>query len=133
MNFKGAVISDALMMDAVRERFESSDAVVEALSAGCDMFIICGEEDVSNVEFATRLGGRILGAISSGAFSEEIPRSAIHRASELLNAATTPQFTALTQATLDKHLELANRVEFSVEELDHAYSAAPYPKHRDSR
>lgn len=45
MRFRGVVFSDALEMGAVASRYEAGEAAVRAVSAGCDIALLCrGEE-----------------------------------------------------------------------------------------
>jgi beta-N-acetylhexosaminidase len=46
MRFRGAVISDALEMKAIADRFGIGEAAVLAVTAGCDVVLVCrGEKD----------------------------------------------------------------------------------------
>jgi beta-N-acetylhexosaminidase len=46
MRFRGTIISDALEMKAIADRYGLGEAAVLALTAGCDVVLVCrGEED----------------------------------------------------------------------------------------
>ena len=46
MRFRGAIISDALEMKAIADRYGIGEAAVLAVTAGCDVVLVCrGEED----------------------------------------------------------------------------------------
>jgi beta-N-acetylhexosaminidase len=46
MRFRGTIISDALEMKAIADRYGIGEAAVLAVTAGCDVVLVCrGEED----------------------------------------------------------------------------------------
>ena len=45
LRFRGAVISDALEMKAVSDRYGIADAAILAVEAGCDVVLVCRGED----------------------------------------------------------------------------------------
>ena len=48
LGFKGLIITDAMMMGGVTERFDPGDAAVKALQAGCDVLLM-GKRGVDGV------------------------------------------------------------------------------------
>lgn len=63
LGFKGLVITDALNMGAISGSYESAEAAVRALEAGCDLLLM--PED-----FQTAFQG-VLDGVNSGRITEE--------------------------------------------------------------
>ena len=71
MEFKGVIITDALNMKAISEYYDSEEAAVMALKAGCDMLLM--PED-----FEKAYTG-VLNAVQNGTISEERINDALRR------------------------------------------------------
>lgn len=71
MGFKGVIITDALNMKAISEYYDSEEAAVMALKAGCDMLLM--PED-----FEKAYTG-VLNAVQNGTISEERINDALRR------------------------------------------------------
>ena len=67
LGFNGVIVSDALGMEAIRPRFETPKAVVEAVSAGCDLFIVAHRVDLN---WAINVADNILKGLSESNLSE---------------------------------------------------------------
>lgn len=72
------VVSDDLLMRAVSDRWSVSDAAIKAITAGCDLVLVCSDPELS--------------ALAHGALSTESRRSAAF-ASRLSDAATRVRLT----------------------------------------
>jgi beta-N-acetylhexosaminidase len=55
LHFSGVVISDSLMMGAIRDMFKDPHIPAAALQAGCDIFLISEERDPSILPFAMEI------------------------------------------------------------------------------
>lgn len=71
LNFEGVVITDALNMSAITEYYDSGDAAVRALKAGCDMLLM--PEDYKAAYEA------VLAALQDGTISEERINDSLRR------------------------------------------------------
>lgn len=71
LNFEGVVITDALNMAAITEYYDSGDAAVRALKAGCDMLLM--PEDYKAAYEA------VLAAVQDGTISEERINDSLRR------------------------------------------------------
>lgn len=71
MEFKGVIITDALNMKAISEYYDSEEAAIMALKAGCDMILM--PED-----FEKAYNG-VLNAVQNGTISEERINDALRR------------------------------------------------------
>ena len=71
MGFDGVIITDALNMGAVTERYHSNEAAVAAIQAGADMILMPND-------FPTAYQG-ILDAVNNGTISEERIDESLHR------------------------------------------------------
>lgn len=90
-NYEGVIVSDDLEMLAVADRFKRKGAIIDALNAGCDMFISARHNDSMHVlELAKEL--------------EVDLESSLKRISELIkNYANSYEVEALTKDVLDRH------------------------------
>lgn len=71
MGFQGVIISDAMNMKAVSDYYDSADAAIQALRAGCDMILM--PED-----FEMAYNG-VLQAVNEGVISEERVNDSLRR------------------------------------------------------
>jgi len=71
MGFKGVIITDAMNMKAVSDYYDSADAAIQALRAGCDMILM--PED-----FEMAYNG-VLQAVNDGVISEERINDSLRR------------------------------------------------------
>ncbi len=46
LGYRGLIVSDDLEMRAIADRWPAGEAAVEAISAGCDLLLICKEEEL---------------------------------------------------------------------------------------
>lgn len=87
LDFKGAIISDSLVMDGLLKNCDSIDeAAVRALNAGCDILLLGGKhlagkhKDLEvSLEDVVRIHGTLADAVRSGRISEERLDEALHR------------------------------------------------------
>lgn len=71
LNFKGVIISDAMNMGAITEYYESDEAAIMALKAGCDMVLMPDD-------FEKAYNG-VLQAVQDGTISEERVNDSLRR------------------------------------------------------
>lgn len=71
MNYDGVIISDAMNMGAITEYYESDEAAIHALRAGCDMILM-------PAEFEAAYNG-VLQAVQDGTISEERINDSLRR------------------------------------------------------
>ena len=71
LGFDGIVITDALQMKAISDRYSSADAAVKALEAGCDMLLM-------PADFGEAYQG-VLSAVQQGILSEERINESVRR------------------------------------------------------
>ncbi|MCO1579078.1 glycoside hydrolase family 3 protein [Crossiella sp. SN42] len=81
LGFTGAVVTDALEMNAVSGTAGISDGAVQALLAGADLLCVGGE--LADAEVVDRLAEAIVAAVHSGRLSEELLAGAAARAASL--------------------------------------------------
>lgn len=87
LDFKGAIISDSLVMDGLLKNCDSIDeAAVRALNAGCDILLLGGKhlagkhKDLEvSLEDIVRIHGTLADAVRSGRISEDRLDEAVHR------------------------------------------------------
>ncbi|GAA1847930.1 glycoside hydrolase family 3 N-terminal domain-containing protein [Asanoa iriomotensis] len=87
LGFEGAVITDAMEMRAVVDRFGFEDGVVAALAAGADAICVGGEH--ADEGTASRLRTAIAGAVVAGQLAEERLVEAAKRVEHLAAWAAT--------------------------------------------
>jgi beta-N-acetylhexosaminidase len=78
LGFRGVVFSDALEMKAITGRFGIGDAAVQAVSAGCDIVLVCREEKARE-----EAGEAIARAWTDDGDFRKIARASIRRAARL--------------------------------------------------
>lgn len=54
LGFQGVIVTDDLDMKAIADRYEPGDAAVQAIAAGCDAVMMCGQGKTANVELQAR-------------------------------------------------------------------------------
>ncbi len=101
LGFEGVVVSDDIGMGAVNSFFESPQAAVRMIGAGCDMIMICAHfmDTARAKDFASRL----LDGVDEGRLHPEAierSRARIHR---LLSRAATHEITQLPESVLRAH------------------------------
>jgi beta-N-acetylhexosaminidase len=88
LRFRGAVFSDALEMKAITTRFGIGDAAVRAVSAGCDIVLVCAGEKARE-----EAGEAIARAWTDDGDFRKIARASIRRVArlrDLLSRAGSP-------------------------------------------
>jgi beta-N-acetylhexosaminidase len=91
LGFKGAVISDSLVMDGVLKKCGSVDEVaIEALNAGCDILLFGGKQQIgthTNLELTVadvkRIHQNLVAAVKNGRISEQRVDEAVEKILEL--------------------------------------------------
>lgn len=66
LGFNGVVFTDDLTMGAISDQYTADEAAVKALSAGCDMLLVCFEYENAENTIAA-----IVSAVENGTLSEE--------------------------------------------------------------
>lgn len=71
MGFEGAVVTDALNMEAVADNYTADHAALEAIKAGCDMLLMPEDFQIAYQE--------ILEAVYSGELAEDRIDESVYR------------------------------------------------------
>lgn len=86
LGFKGLIISDSLVMEAVAKSYETIDEVViQALRAGCDLLLLGGRQLSENnaleltAKDIQRIHGSLVKAVENGIISEERVNQALEK------------------------------------------------------
>ncbi|MEA5512854.1 beta-N-acetylhexosaminidase [Nodularia sp. UHCC 0506] len=107
LGFEGVVVSDDLDMKAVSDMFTQSGTVAQALTAGCDLFIVSRNINSLSIEYTYQMAEDFADSLSRGSLNESVVDTARDRIEKLL--AVTPQYMihVLNKNILQKHAELA--------------------------
>jgi beta-N-acetylhexosaminidase len=76
LKFRGVIVSDDLEMKAIADRYSPDEAAVEAIAAGCDAVLICGQGKAANIE----LQGQALEALIHAVEGERLPLKRVEEA-----------------------------------------------------
>lgn len=110
LGFDGVVVSDDLDMKAVAEGFKKSEAIGQALSAGCDMFIVARNPD-TGAEKALGLAAAVAQCLVQGRLSEDLLYGSFLRIRKLVDEKLCyhdPQ--RLPVDVFERHAELLKQV-----------------------
>src|SRR3982751_1211659 len=91
LGFKGAIISDSLLMEGVLKKCGTVDeAAIQALNAGCDILILGGRRLIGGVKKfeltvadVKRIHQNLIEAVKSGRISEQRVDEAVEKVLEL--------------------------------------------------
>ncbi len=106
MGFDGVVISDGLGMKAIVDRLENPQAVIGAVQAGLDVFLVVGDE--VSLSDAQRWAGFIEAGLKKGILSEVILCDSLERGERLLSGMNAFEPKMLESSTFAMHQELAD-------------------------
>ncbi len=70
LGYRGVVLTDDLEMAAISGRYDTGDAAVQALNAGCDMVLVCHRSDRQE---------RVIEAVTEAVESGRLPRSRLEQ------------------------------------------------------
>jgi beta-N-acetylhexosaminidase len=76
LKFRGVIVSDDLAMKAIADRYSPDEAAVEAIAAGCDAVLMCGQGTAANIE----LQGQALEALIHAVEGERLPLKRVEEA-----------------------------------------------------
>lgn len=120
LHFKGAIISDSLVMQAVLKNCDGSlkEAAILALKAGCDLLILGGKQLVRTseqelgVQDIQQIYLAIVDAVKEGRISEDRLNTAVSRILKMKEKYTLPQMTQPIKKVIatEKNLELADKI-----------------------
>jgi beta-N-acetylhexosaminidase len=124
LHFSGVVISDSLMMGAIRDMFKDPHIPAAALQAGCDIFLISEERDPSILPFAMEIATALSNSMRKDPKIAQKVEETVSRVQAWRK--TLPPFHVheLSSTVFAIHHAL------SAEILNHSSNHPQYPKHR---
>ncbi|MFI3330685.1 MAG: beta-N-acetylhexosaminidase [Rikenellaceae bacterium] len=85
LGFKGVVISDDMQMKAITSHYTFEKAIIRALNAGVDLFIISSNIAETDYSVSERFINTIVSAVETGEISKKTLNKAVNRVEKLLN------------------------------------------------
>ncbi len=104
LGFKGVVVSDALGMEAIRSRFETSEAMRLSVEAQCDLYIVAHRV---GLEWAIQRAEAIIELVKSGALSADLLDHSSKRIEKLLGLLARSDCSKLDDSVFEAHALLA--------------------------
>jgi beta-N-acetylhexosaminidase len=104
LGFQGVITTDDVGMGAVSDAFESADAAVTTLRAGCDLILMSAHWGDTNQ--MVRMAGDLLAGLRDGRLNSRLFEASEERVLNLLKAATAHSVAALPESVFAAHRTL---------------------------
>lgn len=110
MQFKGAIVSDDIEMEAVHKDFINDPMTIgKAVDAGCDIFIASRFKDTKSL-YTMEIAKAFSKCLSSKAFSEEQLHASFQRVEIVLDKLQPSKTTILSDEVFQKHQVLSDEI-----------------------